>query len=439
MAFLNDFSWARLLRNAISRPNDRHCLLLSLASVSPTEPQYPLSMALSRVCSLGRGLALRGPTIRAVTSPAVLPSVCITLPRRSFVSIYRHLREDVQSIANSSANSNVPLSQASVLEEQRRKNARSVKLFKVPRRVSRSKVEAFFTDAGFQVSVLTSCDARPMKHLHLKAHVIEADSDSADIYMAIDRFRYEGDTFASVELASEQQAQRAVEELNGNASMGNQVYLRMLSPEFEWDNFLSGDRYEHTYLVREDKSGIRQAVMPLLEGRRVRISVKYPAWGAKGDTPAQRRNTDLEVLKHSFDRFGIESISRLVHQYGDISFDPKFFCHIDFTTKKGADEAIQALHDTEVEGVLVWVRSSGIDATKAFQIGRLEKGLLTELQEKGLAPPDAEIHKDWVSKPTKKDHRNFDRLRNWTDPTNPPKRRSYRSNWGHRSVKEAAV
>ncbi|KAF9738526.1 hypothetical protein PMIN06_001681 [Paraphaeosphaeria minitans] len=355
-------------------------------------------MALPRVCSLGRSLVFRGPTTRVATS--VFLSGRITVAHRSFMSASHRLQEVVQSAPISSAIATAPASQASIPEEQRMKNARSVKVFKVPRRAGRSQVESFFTDAGFQV---------------------------VDIYMSLDRFRYEGDTFASVELANEEQAQRAVKELNGNASMGNEVYLRALNPEFSWDHFLSGHRYKHTYLVREDKSGIRQAVMPLLEGRRVRISVKYPAWGTKGDSNAQRREKDLKALERSFDRFGIESISRLAPQFGETTFLPKFFCHIDFTTKQGAEEAVQAMHEKECEGVLVWVRTTEVNEAKAYQIGRLDKDLLAELQEKGLAPANSDIHEDWVSKTAKKNPKDFDRHRNWTDPKNPPKRRSYRS------------
>ncbi|KAF2441582.1 hypothetical protein P171DRAFT_434238 [Karstenula rhodostoma CBS 690.94] len=351
-------------------------------------------MALPRVCSLGRGLVFRGTTTRVANS--VFLSARITVPHRSFVSASRHLQEAATS---SSANSTAPASQASIPEEQQKKNARSVKVFKIPRRASRSTVEATFTDAGFQV---------------------------ADVHMNVDRFRYEGDTYASVELANEQQVQKAINELNGNKSMGNEVYIRALNPEFDWDNFLPSTR-KYPFFVREDKSGIKQAVMPLFEGRRVRISVKSPSWGNKGDTPAQRRDTDLKVLERAFDQFGIESISRLAPQFGETTFHPKFYCHIDFTTKQGADEAIQTMHDKEFEGVLVWAKPTQVDAAKAYQIGRLDKGLLAELQEKGLAPPDSEIHEDWVSKTAKKDPKKFDRHRNWTDKTNPPQKRAYRS------------
>lgn len=244
--------------------------------------------------------------------------------------------------------------------------------------------------------------------------------------MNIDRFRFQGDTFASVELANEEQVQKAMDQLNGNKSLGHEVFLRPLNPEFDW-NISPAGKHKYPFFVREDKSGIRQAVMPIIEGRRVRISVKYPAWGNKGDSPAKRRDTDLKVLERTFDTFGIQSISRLAPQFGDKTFNPKFFCHIDFNTKQGAVEAIQTMHNKEVEGVLIWARLSEVDEAKAYQIGRLDKSLLAELQEKGLAPADSEIHEDWVSKTAKKDPRAFDRHRNWTDTTRPPMKRAYRA------------
>jgi hypothetical protein len=243
--------------------------------------------------------------------------------------------------------------------------------------------------------------------------------------MNMDRFRFEGDTYASVELTDEQQVQKAIQELSGNESIGNKVYLRALNPEFDWDNFHTAVR-KYSYFVRADESGTKQATQPLIEGRRVRISTKSPAWGSKGDSPAQRREAGMKVLERTFDRFGIESISKITPQFGERTFHPKFFCHIDFTTKQGADEAIGAMNDVEVEGVLVWAKPSEVDAVKAFHIGRMNKGLLAELQEKGLAPLDSEIHEDWVSKSAKKDPKDFDRHRNWTDTTRAPYKRAYR-------------
>jgi hypothetical protein len=243
--------------------------------------------------------------------------------------------------------------------------------------------------------------------------------------MNMDRFRYEGDTYASVELTDEKQAQKAIKELSGNESIGNAIYLRALNPDFDWDNFHNAGR-KYSHFVREDESGTRQAIQPLVEGRRVRISAKSPSWGSKGDSPAQRRDTGRKVLERAFDQFGIESISKITPQFLEKSFYPKFFCHIDFTTKQGADEAISAMNDTDVEGVLVWTKPTEVDAVKAYHIGRVNKGLLAELQEKGLAPMDSEIHEDWVTKSAKKDPKDFDRHRNWTDTTRPPSKRAYR-------------
>ncbi|KAJ4294589.1 hypothetical protein N0V90_008280 [Kalmusia sp. IMI 367209] len=230
----------------------------------------------------------------------------------------------------------------------------------------------------------------------------------ANIHMRLDRFRFEGDTYAYVELADELQAKRAVEVLNGNEFLGSKVYFRALKPDYTWDLLPS----QHRRFVVNNEAGIRDAIQPYLDGRRVRLSVKSPAWGKKGNV-TQRRHTDLEVLERTFSKFDIEAISRVAPQHGQITLNPKYFCHIDFTTKKGADEAIHAFHNKEIEGVLVWVKNAEIDATKAYQIGTANKAILTELQEKGQAP--TEIDENLVSKFTKRDPMNFDRGRNSTD------------------------
>jgi hypothetical protein len=155
-------------RACFTKPSTTPIICHHLASepvlpTCPTDFRYSSSMAFPRVCSLGRGLVFRGPAIRVANS-VLLPGR-IAIPHRSFVSASRQLQEAVQSTTSSSVNS-VPTSQASIPEEQRRKNARSVKVLKVPRRAPRSKVEAVFTDAGFDVYVQRS----------FQRHVIYANS-----------------------------------------------------------------------------------------------------------------------------------------------------------------------------------------------------------------------------------------------------------------------
>jgi RNA recognition motif-containing protein len=233
---------------------------------------------------------------------------------------------------------------------------------------------------------------------------------SVKIDMMIDRFRYENNTHASVQLANEQQAQKAVQALHGSKGLGGEIVVRAMDPEHTWD-YARNSPKPYSFLVPEDHAGLRSAVDPIIEGRRVRVSVKNPAWGKKEDSPAQRHNTDIKAIERMYSPFGIEAISRTSPQYGQKSFEPKYFCHIDFATKKGADEAIQATNDTEFEGVPIKARLTQVDPAKAYQIGRIERALLVELQEKNLAPADSEIDADLVSKKTKKDAMKFDRSR----------------------------
>ena len=227
--------------------------------------------------------------------------------------------------------------------------------------------------------------------------------------MMIDRFRFENNTQASVQLANEQQAQKAIELLNENETLGGQIIVRAMKLDHQWGEYHSAGSY--SYLVPENEAGLASAVNPIIEGRRVRISVKSPAWGKKSESPAQRRNTDLKAIERIYNQYGIEAISRTAPQHGQKSFGPKYFCHIDFTTKEGAEKAIQATNDTEFEGVPVTAKLTEIDPAKAFQIGRVSKVLLADLQGQGLAPADSEIDVDVVSKKTKKDPIKFDRSR----------------------------
>lgn len=250
----------------------------------------------------------------------------------------------------------------------------------------------------------------PIRLWTRSSHVITTNKcSSVDVFMEIDRFRFEAKPYASVELADEQQAQKAIKILNGNETLGNTIYLRAMNPHDPWDQYRPARAYP--YHVREDEAGIKSAVSPFIEGRRVRFAAKLPAWGAENNLPVARRHAALEVLGRTYRQFGIESISKLAPQYGQSTFHPKFLCHIDFATKDGAEEAIRATHNTEIEGVLVYLKHSEIDPAKAYQIGRINKTVLKELQEKGLAPQDSEIDEEVVSKKAKKDPMKFDRAR----------------------------
>lgn len=223
--------------------------------------------------------------------------------------------------------------------------------------------------------------------------------------MNVDRFRFITDPYASVELADERQAQTAVRVLNGSNALGKRVYVNPLDKDYEWKVHQTRDSLN----CLNDEASIRSAVQPLMENRRVRVSIKFPGWGSKG--AANRREKSRAFIARIFDQYGLERISENAPLFGDKSYMPKFFCHVDLTTKKGAEEAIKTLHDTVVEDVRIWLRLTEVDAAKAYQIGQWSKTVLAELQEKGLAPPDSEIDEGLVTRKTKKDYKHFDRRR----------------------------
>lgn len=225
----------------------------------------------------------------------------------------------------------------------------------------------------------------------------------------MDRFRFRGSPFAQVQLANQKQAEKAIEVLQATDALGPRIFLRGMRPDYDWKHpeHITGASY-----VDRDEAGARSAIQPLIDGRRVRISVQAPAWGAKKDTPKQNAVKSIAVLQRVFNEFGVEAISTPAPQFGNKTFHPKFYCHMDFTTREGAEAAMKAVHDTEVDGKRIWAVPSEVDAAKAYQIGRISKALLKELQENGLAPPDSDINEKVVSRKTKKDPLKFDRQRN---------------------------
>lgn len=71
--------------------------------------------------------------------------------------------------------------------------------------------------------------------------------------------------------------------------------------------------------------------------------------------------------------------------YGDLKKKPQFLCFIDFETKGGADQAAEAFDNKEIEGRKVRLQPCKLAPRRAHQIGKVDKALLIQLQEKGLA------------------------------------------------------
>jgi RNA recognition motif-containing protein len=211
-----------------------------------------------------------------------------------------------------------------------------------------------------------------------------------------DRFTFYNDGFYFAELANEEQAKRAVQKLEQSTTFKEErpTFARILSPEFAW-------KAESNHLNRwiyDDGSAVAEAVRPLKEGRRIQLRVRTPAWQPQFDTKPKnlmraRMNYGRELVAKAFDKFGVEAIGVPAANDGRMLPDPKFFCHIDFKTKEGAEEAVRTMHETKLEELLIWVVKSELNEVRSRQIGRVNMGVLKELQELGLAP---EV--DWEKK-----------------------------------------
>jgi RNA recognition motif-containing protein len=204
----------------------------------------------------------------------------------------------------------------------------------------------------------------------------------------LDRFTLYNDTFYFAELANEEQAKDAVQKLDQSTTLieDHPIYLRTLDPKFIWKS--SHNKYSRW--IYHEGSAISKAVLPLKEGRRVQVRVRTPGWkpafDAKPSNLAKMRmNYGQDLVAKSFDRFGIEAIGSPAHNDGRMLPEPKFFCQIDFKTKEGAEEAVRAMHNTEIEGKLIWVTKSELNEVRSRQIGRVDMGVLKELQGLGLA------------------------------------------------------
>jgi RNA recognition motif-containing protein len=214
----------------------------------------------------------------------------------------------------------------------------------------------------------------------------------------MDRFTFYNNCNAFVELANEEQAERAVQLLESNESLGKQVYVKRLGPEYKWglDN---GKMYKlgHTVLIND--AGLEAAIQPILDGRRLVFSVLPPAW-ADLDAPISTRNDiNRDILVRTLEPFGLESHSPISPNWGDKKQTPRYLCFVDMKTKQGADEAIRKLHGTTVQGLKVGLEQSKMAPWKAYQLGKADKTRLELLQEKGLAPPPEEIDEEQYSQP----------------------------------------
>jgi RNA recognition motif-containing protein len=201
------------------------------------------------------------------------------------------------------------------------------------------------------------------------------------LQLRLSRFSFQNDARCFVELASEQQAQKAVEVLNNTEFMFSTIIAAPLKADFVWGPLPTESDSQFFY---ENLTSPAEAIKPLLEGRRRLISVQTPGWLSEHSSVGHNAHAK-KILEEHFGPYGIETISSLQPFHGDKQLRPRMLCFMDFTTKEGAEQAQQAIHDTFIETRKVWVQPSVMAPWRAHQVGRVDPELLAKLQEAGLA------------------------------------------------------
>jgi hypothetical protein len=201
--------------------------------------------------------------------------------------------------------------------------------------------------------------------------------------MRLDRFSLQNGATAWIELASEEEAEKAFKSLNAIEFMDSNLVVQPLKEDFVFGaaKDLKDNGRKPVYLF-DGPGAARDALKPLLEGRRLLLSVQTPGWGEHGNSRSHNVIA-LKNIEENLGEYGIECIGGLAPFFGDKKPLPRMLCHLDFTTKRGAEQALAAVHKTEIDGRLVWLQQSTLSPWKAHRIGKIDQALLAELQEKG--------------------------------------------------------
>jgi hypothetical protein len=102
----------------------------------------------------------------------------------------------------------------------------------------------------------------------------------------------------------------------------------------------------------------------------------------KDHVEASNRIVEEHFGKQDIDAIGL--IRSVRYRKKEPRSTPSMLCLVDFTTKDGAEKAIQAVHNTEIEGLKVLLQPAILTRQLGKLIGRYDQALLVELQEKGL-------------------------------------------------------
>ena len=141
---------------------------------------------------------------------------------------------------------------------------------------------------------------------------------------------------------------------------------------------------------------------PLLERRRIVLSVETPGWSTNKRFAVAVQNAET-IIERQFGKYGIESVSGMSRFDRGKTHEPSFLCLIDFRTKEGAEKAVNNHHDTQIEGRLTWLRPAQPSAWRIHQIQKVVgPEALKALQESGVVPEDQEVYEDKFVNPRPK-------------------------------------
>lgn len=103
--------------------------------------------------------------------------------------------------------------------------------------------------------------------------------------LRLDRFTFKNSRTCFIELGSEQEAQKAIAELDNADLLGQSIVVRTIKPDFEWDNHsVTSDELIVARYFQETTTSPIEAVKPLLEGRRMICRLQTPGWGNEHST-----------------------------------------------------------------------------------------------------------------------------------------------------------
>lgn len=212
----------------------------------------------------------------------------------------------------------------------------------------------------------------------------------------IDRFTFGNDSNAFVELASEEQAKKAVEALNGQQMQKRTLKVLPMSSTFTWD---SGFKEENRMFFYDKDTAVR-AVQSIIDGRRCTLYVENPGWKAEKGERFSTQGKRREVVKRTLEPFGLEAIGGITTIWNhDKRKSMSVLTSIDFESKEGAERAMKALDNQVVEGKRVQLKPYVLSQVRAEQISRVDKSVLAHLQQNGVRVVDTK-HSNETAKET---------------------------------------